>query len=106
MRNAINIDSAIMEPIKYFLLDPTIKFELASNECGEYDIRIDKDFFTVKPEEMPHTLRIVMDYRESRREARINAALYDFSYTMLEFEANRKKKQDAILEQRIALKMY
>ena len=106
MRNAINIDSAIMEPIKYFLLDPTIEFDLALNECGEYDVRIDKDFFVVKPEELFQTLRIVHDYRESRREARINAALYDFSHTMLEFEANRKKKQDAILEQRIALKMY
>ena len=106
MQNTINIDSAIMEPIKYLMQDNSIEFELSMNECGEYDVRIDNDFIVLKPEELLHTLRIVHDHRESMREARINAALYDFSHTMLEFEANRKKKQDAILEQRIALKMY
>ena len=91
-----------MEPIKYLMLDNSIKFELSMNECGEYDVRIDNDFITLKPEELFHTLRIVMDHRETMREARIAAALYDFSYTMLEFEANR----DANLEARIASKMY
>ena len=77
-----------MEPIKYLMLDNSIKFELSLNACGEYDVQIDNDYITLKPEELFHTLRVVMDHRETLREARINAALYDFSYTMLEFEAN------------------
>ena len=117
MQNTINIDSAIMEPIKYLMTDPTIEFELALNECGEYDVRIDNDFIVLKPEELFHTLRIVHEQRcflamkqllrrEKAAEARINAALYDFSYTMLEFEANREQVLDANLERRIARKMY
>ena len=106
MQNTINIDSAIMEPIKYLMQDNSIEFELSMNECGEYDVRIDNDFIVLKPEELLHTLRIVHDHRESMREARINAALYDFSHTMLEFEANREQVLDANLERRIARKMY
>ena len=86
--NLRSIDLPIMEPIKYLMLDNSIKFELSLNACGEYDVQIDNDYITLKPEELFHTLRVVMDHRETLREARINAALYDFSYTMLEFEAN------------------
>ena len=86
--NLRSIDLPIMEPVKYLMLDNSIKFELSMNECGEYDVRIDNDFITLKPEELFHTLRVVMDHRESMREARIASALYDFSHTMLEFEAN------------------
>jgi len=88
--NLRSIDLPIMEPIKYLMLDNSIKFELSMNECGEYDVKIGNDFITLKPEELFHTLRIVMDHRETLREARIGAALYDFSHTMLEFEANNR----------------
>ena len=104
--NLRSIDLPIMEPVKYLMLDNSIKFELSMNECGEYDVKIGNDFITLKPEELFHTLRIVMDHRETLREARIGAALYDFSHTMLEFEANREQVLDANLEARIASKMY
>ena len=78
----------IFEPILYLMRDTSIKFELSLNECGDFDVTIGNDFMVLKPEELFHTLRIVMDQREIMREARIGAALYDFSYTMMEFEAN------------------
>ena len=82
------INLPIFEPILYLMRDTSIKFELSLNECGDFDVTIGNDFMVLKPEELFHTLRVVMDHRETMREARIGAALYDFSHTMLEFEAN------------------
>ena len=81
--NLRSIDLPIMEPIKYLMLDNSIKFELSLNECGEYDVRIDNDFITLKPEELFHTLRVIMDHRETLREARVNACLYDLDFLIL-----------------------
>ena len=44
--NLRSIDLPIMEPVKYLMLDNSIKFELSMNECGEYDVKIGNDFMT------------------------------------------------------------
>ena len=84
------INLPIFEPILYLMQDTSIKFELSLNECGDFDVTIGNDFMILKPEELFFKLRIVMDHRETMREAnetRVNAMLYDLDYQILENEA-------------------